>query len=111
MILGLGAPTYSVLHTRLLLTYYYILVLWTTVETIPVNPNQVFPTHLAAYPNPVAEKQKVEEYIKLIRHEQFEESLSIPSLNFDQIEEWVNPTPQHTGKPPFVVTSTDTPVP
>ena len=34
MILGLGAPTYTVLHTRLqtrlLITYYYILVPWTT---------------------------------------------------------------------------------
>ena len=40
------------------------------VETIHVNPNQDFPAHRATYPNPVAEKQKVEEYIKLIRHDQ-----------------------------------------
>ena len=80
------------------------------VETIPVNPNQELSAHLAAYPNPVAEKQKVEEYIKLIRHEQCERSLSLPSLNFDQLEEWVNPPPQHTGTPPLVVTPTDTPI-
>ena len=50
-----------------------------------VNPNQELPAHLAAYPNPMAEKQKVEEYIKLIRHERFEGSLSIPCW------EWTRP--------------------
>ena len=44
MILGLGAPTYTVLHTRLqtrlLITYYYILVPWTTPGT-PVGQDNV----------------------------------------------------------------------
>ena len=44
VILGLGAPTYSVLHTRLLLTYYYILVPWTTPGT-PVGQDNVRRTH------------------------------------------------------------------
>ena len=44
MILGLGTPTYSVLHTRLLLTYYYILVPWTTPGT-PVGQDNVRRTH------------------------------------------------------------------
>ena len=79
-------------------------------ETIPANPNQELPAHLAAYPNPVAEKQKVEEYIQLIRHEQFEGSLGLPSLNFDQIEEWINPPPQRTDKPRPAVMPVDTPI-
>ena len=44
VIFGLGAPTYSVLHARLLLTYYYILVPWTTPGT-PVGQDNVRRTH------------------------------------------------------------------
>ena len=48
MILGLGAPTYTVLRARLqprlLITYYYILVPWTTPGT-PVGQDNVRLTH------------------------------------------------------------------
>ena len=39
MILGLGAPTvlHTRLTTRLLITYYYILVLWTTSNVVHVQ--------------------------------------------------------------------------
>ena len=75
------------------------------IEAIPTNPSQDLPTYL----NPVTEKQKVEEYIKLILHEHIGGSLILLRLNFDQLEEWINPPPQYADTPTLVVTPTDTP--
>ena len=76
------------------------------IEAIPTNPSQDLP----AYLNPVTEKQKVEEYIKLILHEHIGGSLILLRLNFDQLEEWINPPPQYADTPTLVVTPTDTPI-
>ena len=67
---------------------------------MPVNnPMKDLPMHLTTYPNPIEERKKLGEYIKLLHQEEEQTSPNFLSLNFIHFNNWANILPHQNEVP------------